>query len=76
MTGPVYSSLPLYFQHFCSQDGEPLQSVRAHVIGRFGDLFVYWNDIQTVFADIDHLTDKHGDRVLFEVEEHNEIALL
>lgn len=61
------SQIPSMFQQFRSKDGESLQSVQSHTIGRFGDCFVYWSDIQDAFTDINYLEDKNGDRVLFEV---------
>lgn len=63
------SAPPLVFQQFRSENGDPLQSVQGHTIGRFGDLFIYWGDIQDTFSDVFYLLDNRGERVLFEVIE-------
>ncbi|KFH62892.1 hypothetical protein MVEG_11416 [Podila verticillata NRRL 6337] len=55
------------FQQFRSKDGESLQNVQTHTIGRFGDCFVYWSEIQDAFTDINYLKNRNGERVLFEV---------
>lgn len=58
---------PSVFQRFLSQDGEPLHSVQTHAVGRFGDICVYWSDIQDTIADVCYLLDNRGERVLFEI---------
>lgn len=44
-----------------------LPSVQTHTIGRFGDHFVYWSDIQGAVLDVSNLLDDRGERVFFDV---------
>lgn len=68
MTDPDYPNPPSpVFQLLRSQDSLSLSSVQTHTIGRLGDRFVYWSDIQDVFSDAFYLLDNRGARVLFEV---------
>ncbi|KFH70893.1 hypothetical protein MVEG_03740 [Podila verticillata NRRL 6337] len=72
MTGPDDPiPPPTIFQQFTSKSGEPLQSIQTHTIGRFGDVFVYWSEIQDAFPDVNYLLDNHGERVFFEVTKIN-----
>ncbi|KAI9234264.1 MAG: hypothetical protein BYD32DRAFT_423987 [Podila humilis] len=76
MTAAVDSTPSPVLQQFRSKDGEPLPSVQTHPIGRFGERFVYWSDIQNAFPNTFYLLDDRGDRVLYEViEKDNDYEL-
>jgi hypothetical protein len=64
---PTSPSPPPAVQEFCSQNGQPFPSVHMYKIGHFGDLFVYWSDVQNAFSDTHYLMDIHDERVFFEV---------
>lgn len=67
MTDIVVPNAPPVFQQFLSQDGEPRQSIQTRTIGRSGDPYIYWSDIQDTFDDVYYLLDHRGERVFFEV---------
>ncbi|KAF8949639.1 hypothetical protein BGZ52_005315, partial [Haplosporangium bisporale] len=58
---------PAVHQEFHSADRTPLRSVQVRPMTQYGDLEVLWCKVQDAFAGIDHLNDKMGNGVLFDV---------